>query len=131
MTYLIPDSSNFIYFSLTNSKPYDPNQKYGNLTNWDKNFLRSIISTFKFTKSQLSSQDAVDRVKKLEEVGKWLLLFNQPGGESIKSGTSIVEVDHQTSVTYVVHVYELVNNHASTFGWYDVDIKTGIITKEF
>lgn len=49
-----------------------------------------------------------------------------------------VEVDHETSTTYTIHVYEIVidnkatgEGHTATFNWYDVDKYTGKITPMF
>lgn len=52
---------------------------------------------------------------------------------NINSSDSVkVEVDHEESGKYLVHVYELVeqegNSHTATKGWYYVDQKTGKVT---
>lgn len=98
--------------------------------------LDKIISSFTFTNSaKISEQDAVNSVKNLPEVKSWLALFNQPGGKSSIGGAPIIEVDHQDSSIYVVHVYEWVNqgadSHTATQGWYDVNKVTGEIKSEF
>lgn len=50
----------------------------------------------------------------------------------------IIEVDSSNGSTYVVHAYEIViddpktgEGHTATWGWYDVDKKTGKVTSMF
>ena len=74
---------------------------------------------------KLSSQDAINAVKNIDEVKNYFAL-------SMKNGQQpFAEIEQIRNGYYVVWVYEIVNNeHATTYNRYDVDIKTGEITKE-
>lgn len=69
----------------------------------------------------MSSQQAVENVKKLPEVQEYLKRV--PNGK--------VEVDNELEGEYNVHVYEVKNGHTATFNWYRVSIKSGEIRSEF
>lgn len=71
----------------------------------------------------LKTKKAVDKVKNLREVQEFLQIT--------KNG--LVELDHEDKETnsYVIHVYEIKDNHTATFNWYYVNKATGEITKEF
>jgi hypothetical protein len=80
----------------------------------------------------VSEQDAINLVKNLPEVKKWLSLFAQPDGSNPKTGGKpVIELGSKNENTYFIHVYELLSDHSATFNWYDVDIKTGNIKPEF
>lgn len=79
--------------------------------------------TIQLPGSLLKEKEAVEKVGSLEEVKGFLRQV--PGG--------LVEVDHIDEATnsYVVHVYEIKDGHTATLNWYNVNRKTGEITKEF
>lgn len=71
----------------------------------------------------LSEDQAVSKVKSLPEVQEFLK--NVPTGR--------VELDHFDKMTnlYLVHVYEIKDNHTATFNWYEVNKTTGQTKKMF
>lgn len=69
----------------------------------------------------MSSQQAIENVKKLPEVQDYLKRV--PNGR--------VEVDNELEGEYNVHVYEIKDGHTATFNWYKVSIKSGEIRPEF
>lgn len=71
--------------------------------------------------TRMSSQQAVENVKKLPEVQDYLKRV--PNGK--------VEVDNELEGEYNVHVYEVKDGHTATFNWYRVSIKSGEIRPEF
>lgn len=62
-------------------------------------------------------------VRSLDEVKKFVTTV--PKG--------IVEFDHESEdkQLWVIHVYEIKNDHTATFNWYEVDKTSGAITKMF
>lgn len=85
----------------------------------DNSILLDQLSEIGSTK--ISRQLAVDNVKKLPEVQKYLK--EVPNGK--------VEVDNELDGEYNVHVYEVKNGHTATFNWYKVSIKSGEVRSEF
>jgi hypothetical protein len=80
--------------------------------------------------SKKSKEDrAIDLVWRRPDVKSWLKLF--PKGKSKLGGHAAASVDHQQGDVYSVHVYEDLPDHTATFNWYDVNLKTGKITKMF
>ena len=69
----------------------------------------------------LTSQEAVEKVKTLAEVKKYLT--EVPGGRVDQSGSE--------GEFYLIQVYETKDGHTATFNWYQVDKTTGAITAEF
>ncbi|MBI4276797.1 hypothetical protein HY629_03090, partial [Candidatus Uhrbacteria bacterium] len=45
-------------------------------------------------------------------------------------GRAFIEVDHTEGDIATVHVYEILRDHSATLGWYDVDKKTGAVTRQ-
>lgn len=80
---------------------------------------------------ELSAEDAIGLVRNLPEVKNWLALFDQPNSVSSKGGRPVIEVDHQDSVNYIVHVYEIIADHTATHNWYDVNKVTGEVKSQF
>lgn len=113
------------------------------MTSWNKKVLDNhqrlfdtILSTFKFTDNSstqnISQEDAINLVKQQKEVKDWLTLFNGPGGTSPKTyGTAHFAFDHMDNNLYIIHAYEDMPDHTSSFNWYKVNKKTGEVTKEF
>ena len=66
---------------------------------------------------------AIAKVSALPEVAEYL--------RDVPSGR--VVIDHEDSATnsYLIHVFEVVDDHTATFNWYTVDKTTGEITKDF
>lgn len=108
----------YYFFFSKNGNSYNP-QSY------------QIQNNSQIANGKISEQNAINLVKNLPEVKNWVSLFNKPDGTSSIGGKLTIEVDHQDSTTYVVHAYEIVNNHTVTHNWYDVDKKTGNIKPEF
>ena len=80
-----------------------------------------LLNTLSETGStKVSRQQAVEKVKNLQEVKEYLK--NVPNGK--------VEVDNELEGEYNVHVYEVKNGHTATFNWYRVSIKSGEIRSE-
>jgi hypothetical protein len=81
--------------------------------------------------TKITAEKALEIVSNLPEVKQWEKLFTNPDGTSPKTGGKpVVVYDSETNTTYVIHVYEDMPDHTATFGWYDVDKNTGIVTKE-
>ncbi len=92
------------------------------------NLLIQIVNSFKSTNStSISKQDAVNLVRDLPEVQAWLRNYKVTNAP-VKP---VIEVDHETEILYVVHVYEINGDHTATHNWYDVNKKTGEINPEF
>lgn len=95
-----------------------------------------IISSFKFIdqNSTKLDQKAVQLVRDLPEVKAWLVLFSGPDGTGPKTGGKpVFTVDSKEGSIYRVHAYEEVpsDGHQVTFNWFNVNIETGEVTKEF
>lgn len=71
--------------------------------------------------SKITSEQAVENVKKLPEVKDYLK--EVPNGK--------VEMDNEDEGKYNVHVYEVKNGHTATFNWYRVSIKDGKVEEQF
>lgn len=75
--------------------------------------------------------DAIQRVAALPAVAAWSQKIQSAGTTS----QAILDVDSETETSYVVHAYEFIDDgggrsHTVTFGWYEVDRKTGAIRKK-
>ena len=82
------------------------------------------------TVSKKSKEDqAIELVWRRPDVKEWRKLF--PNGKSKLGGRAVAAVDHGKGDVYTVHVYEDLPDHTATFNWYDVNLKTGKITKTF
>jgi hypothetical protein len=80
----------------------------------------------------ITSQDAVKIISQQKDVKDWLLLFTGPGQTSSSTtGKPVISYDHMEGKSYVIHVYEDLSDHTSTFNWYKVDRNSGAVTKEF
>ena len=72
---------------------------------------------------------AIDIVKNLAEVKAWLKQFsNEDGTSPITGGKAIVAVDSVNGDVYSIHAFESLTERNVTFNWYDVNLKTGIVT---
>jgi hypothetical protein len=71
---------------------------------------------------------AIDFVWRRPEVKAWLKLF--PHGTSKLGGHAAATADLDHGEIYSVHVYEDLPDHTATFGWYDVNVKSGKVTKK-
>ncbi|OGE31664.1 hypothetical protein A2631_00765 [Candidatus Daviesbacteria bacterium RIFCSPHIGHO2_01_FULL_44_29] len=69
----------------------------------------------------ISSEQAIENVKKLPEVQQYL--------KRVPSGK--VEVDNELEGEYNIHIYEVINGHTATFNWYRVSLKSGEVRQEF
>jgi len=85
----------------------------------DKDYIKAIGSTLSFFNkdTKLTKEEAEILVS------AYLVLYNNP---NVK-----VEYDHMEGERYVIHVYEIVDNHTSTRGWYYVNPKTAKIESMF
>ncbi len=87
--------------------------------------FNQILSTFKFIDmAELAyQQTAMYLVSQLPEVINYRKTVPN----------TIIEYDHDTDdkSAWVIHVYEIKDDHTATFNWFDVDKKTQKITKEF
>lgn len=71
--------------------------------------------------SSIKSSDPIALVANLDEVKSYLAQV--PNAK--------VELDHEETNSYIIHVYEIKNGHTATFNWYIIDKTTRKITKEF
>ncbi|MBS2008405.1 MAG: hypothetical protein JST01_15260 [Cyanobacteria bacterium SZAS TMP-1] len=76
-------------------------------------------------------EQAIDLVWRRAEVKQWLAQF--PGGKNKMGGHPAVtaDPDQDKKNVYSVHVYEDLPDHTATFNWYEVDLKTGKVSKMF
>lgn len=80
---------------------------------------------------KMTESKAVELVKKSPGVKKWLDEFTNPNGTSPKTGGKPVFAPEVTeSGEMRIHVYEDMEDHVSTFGWFLVNPKTGKIQQE-
>lgn len=70
---------------------------------------------------EVSEDEATLIVKTQPEVVEYLKIV--PQGK--------VDIDHEENGAYVIHVYEVKDNHTATFNWYTIDKATGSVKKEF
>lgn len=93
-----------------------------------------IISSFKFLDIS-NEQRVVDLVKNLPDVKNWLAIFTGPGGTASKSGGKpMFRIEEQNGEIYTVRAYEDVPSpeaHTATFNVFEVNVKTGKISKQF
>ncbi len=82
-----------------------------------------LILNFKQQPQTITSQDAILKVKELPEVKTFLM--------SVQNGHVEVEQNEEDPNNYLIHVYEIVNDHTATFNWYLVNKSTGEIEKQF
>jgi len=80
-------------------------------------------------RKKTKEDEAIELVWRRPEVKYWLTLF--PNGTSKLGGHPAANADHDQGDVYSVHVYEDLPDHVATFNWYDVNLKTGEITKKF
>lgn len=66
---------------------------------------------------------AVAKVSALPEVSEYL--------RSVPSGRVVLDHEDRETNSYVIHVFEVVDNHTATFNWYTVDKTTLAITNDF
>ena len=88
-----------------------------------------LKQTAKAAGKKSKEDQAIDLVWRRSEVKKWLKLF--PHGTSKLGGHAAASADHAQGDVYSVHVYEDLPDHTATLNWFDVNIKTGKITKKF
>jgi hypothetical protein len=80
-----------------------------------------ILSTFKFTNQNITKNEAEKLVSDLPEIKN--LLAKYPNYIIDAEG-----LDQDSN--WQVHVYLIVDEHATTYGWYDVNKSTGEIVKQ-
>ncbi len=73
-------------------------------------------------------EDAIAAVKNKADVLKWYETLRKAGKEK----NARIDVDSEENDKYIVHVYEVVQNygepsHTATFGWFEVEKKTGFV----
>jgi hypothetical protein len=79
-------------------------------------------------KKLISETEALAKVKALPDVKQFLALFK--GGKSKLNGVAKIEVESEQG-KWLVHVYEQLPDHTATMNWYEVDMKTGKVSKMF
>ncbi len=77
------------------------------------------------TSTSADEDKAVNLVRAQPEVLAWLNQF--PGANKERTH---IEVDHEENGVLTVQVYEILNGHTNTQGWYSVDTKTWKVTKD-
>lgn len=87
----------------------------------DKDKMVYENTTIYMLKSLQFNKNAVSKVKSLPEVIEYL--------KRIPAG--IIAVNGENDTSYMVQVYEIINDHTATFNWYTVSKATGEVTKEF
>jgi len=84
------------------------------------------------TEEFINEIQAVSLVEARPEVQKWLENFPGPGRlRSDGESKAVINVDHKDGEVFVIHVYELLSDHRATFNWYNVNIKTKLVTPLF
>lgn len=73
--------------------------------------------------SKNARDTAIAKVYALPEVSEYL--------RAVPSGRVVLDHEDRETNTYIIHVFEVVDNHTATFNWYEVDKTTGAITKDF
>lgn len=66
---------------------------------------------------------AVAKVSALPEVVEYL--------RTVPSGRVVLDHEDRETNSYIIHVYEIIDNHTATFNWYTVDKTTLAITDDF
>lgn len=87
--------------------------------------FNQILSTFKFLDSQsytITSQKAVEIVSSLPEVKSFFT--------TISNAKISVDEDQNDNKFWMIHVYEPLSDHNSTFNWYQVSKTTGGVVKQ-
>ncbi|WP_407270794.1 LysM peptidoglycan-binding domain-containing protein [Radiobacillus sp. PE A8.2] len=84
----------------------------------NKQYVKGIASTLK-----LLNVDTNQRLIKEQAAGLLRRALRLTGQPEVH-----VDYDHTENGQYVIHVYDIVNNHTATRGWYLVDPITGEIT---
>ncbi|OGQ05746.1 MAG: hypothetical protein A2W61_03470 [Deltaproteobacteria bacterium RIFCSPLOWO2_01_44_7] len=82
-------------------------------------FALTTSSVLPAKETSITKNQAVQSVKSLPEVKKYLS----------KVPNALVEVDNDLGDEWLVHVYEIKDNHTATMNWFTVDKKTGKIKK--
>lgn len=94
--------------------------------------ISSNVSSTAFATPVNSTSEAIALVNNLPDVKQWMAQFTGPNETSPKTGgVPVIEIDSETTSTYVVHAYESMSDHDATFNWYTVDKMTGTVTSEF
>ena len=84
----------------------------------------SVAVIFGFSYWNKSAENtAIAKVSALPEVIEYL--------RSVPSGRIVIDHEDKETNSYLIHVYEVVDDHTATFNWYEVDKTTGEITKDF
>jgi len=79
-----------------------------------------------------SATTAIDKVRSLTDVKKWLSLFSSSNNtNSATGGIPIIEITSESNGLYTIHVYEKTSDHNVTFNWYTVDLKINKVSPEF
>ena len=68
-------------------------------------------------------QTALTRVGNLPEVKEYL--------SRVPNGLIVIDHEDRDTNSYLIHVYEVVDDHTATFNWYEVNKTTGAIKTEF
>ena len=81
--------------------------------------------------SAAQEDKAIKLVNQRSEVKNWLKLFKGPGNTSPKTGGKPSwQVDREKGDLVSVKVAEDMADHQVTFGFYEVNLRTGKVTKE-
>ncbi|MES2213575.1 MAG: hypothetical protein V4473_01910 [Patescibacteria group bacterium] len=101
------------------------------LTTIDTVTCKTIVSDHKADPIVMTVDDAIGYVMRMPEVKQWMKLFNGSNGTNPSTGgRPAFMLDSETNDMYVVRVYENMPDHASTFGFYDVNKVNGRVTVE-
>jgi hypothetical protein len=88
-------------------------------------------SNSRTTTAPAKEDRAIALVLKRKEVQTWRKNFNGPEGTSRLGGREAYSVEGHEGEIYIVHVFEDLPDHVATFNWYEVNIRTGKVTKQF
>jgi hypothetical protein len=95
-----------------------------------KRIAQSKVAKKSAPKAEEKSDEdrAIDLVWRRTEVKAWLKLFAK--GTSKLGGHAAASADHDQGDLWSVHVYEDLPDRTATFNWYDVNVKTGKVSKK-
>ena len=84
--------------------------------------VTTLILGFSY-QNQENRARAITKITALPEVVEYL--------KEVPFGIIAIDHEDKNANAYIIHVYEVVDNHTATFNWYTVNKTSGAITKDF
>ena len=84
--------------------------------------ITALILGISFRNQKLRTQ-VISKVSSLSEVKEYL--------RTVPSGQVVIDHEDKDTNSYLIHVYEIKDDHTATFNWYEVNKDTGEIKTEF